>query len=166
MKSEPAWPAVPQRRFFAINSDLLNRLAADVYWAALWRFHLLEGTYIILQLTFGTQNLYGKMKAYMNIHTYDSYLLGRHASVTIAVIWLDPTYFLSKCYLLEEPFGSWYHAWGNFTRDQPWPGKLFRPLLRPNWQALVNLTNDSRSVGSEPSISVAKLFHSAGWATD
>ncbi len=34
---------------------------------------------------------------------------------------LDPTYYLQATisFQLGEPFGSWYHVWENFTRDQP-----------------------------------------------
>ncbi len=52
-----------------------------------------------------------------------------------------------------------YMRWENFTRDQPWPRQLFRPSFRSHEQAFVNLTNEWTPVGSEPSISVVKLFH-------
>ncbi len=77
-----------------------------------------------------------------------------------------PNVLLVKVVSVGEPFGSWYHAWEHFTRDRTWPGQLFRPSVRSHQQALGNLTNAWKPVGSEPSISVVKLFHSTTWIMD
>ncbi len=77
----------------------------------------------------------------------------------------SPNILLIKIESVGEHFGSWYHVWGNYTRDQPWPWQLFRPSFRSHQQAVGNLTNEWTPVGSEPSISVVKLFHSTTWIT-
>ncbi len=68
-------------------------------------------------------------------------------------IWLDPTCYLqaTSSFQLGEPFGSWFHEWENFTRDQSWPGQLFRPSFRSHQQALGNLTSEWTLVVSKPS---------------
>ncbi len=46
---EPARPAVPQKRFSAMNSELLMRFAADVDWSALEQVHSVGGKWVLLR---------------------------------------------------------------------------------------------------------------------
>ncbi len=49
---EPARPAVPQRRFSAMNSELLMLLAADVDWSALEQVHSVGESGFSLETSF------------------------------------------------------------------------------------------------------------------
>ncbi len=58
----------------------------------------------------------------------------------------------------REPFGFWCHAWENFTRDQPWPGQLFRPSIRSHQQALGNHTDKWTPVALSPVTLLSSYF--------